>query len=75
MKTLVTNTKIFLAFILSLLLHREYLCGVGDGDDREDISKRIYRKMPLLLQSNHLIFHQSTHILPAALILPKESRG
>jgi len=44
-----------------------------DGKKREDSSNGNYRKQPILSQSSHLMFHQSTKscILPAAVILPK----
>ena len=35
--------------------------GGGDGDNRKDTSYRSYRKHPLLLQSSHMMFQQSTH--------------
>jgi hypothetical protein len=41
MKTFVTSTKIFLTFILSLLLHREYRGGGGGGGGGEKGKKEL----------------------------------
>jgi hypothetical protein len=49
---------------------------ISDGDDREDASSQRYRKQPLFIVVESLdVPAEHTHILSAASILPKETRG